>query len=100
MRESVDTRPSFLSFGRRGLGTRLNRYLNSRLIIFYASELATELFDEAQGPRCKFAISIATAKLPAWSHHVHVIMQYKMASNIQLKTGRDREIAGLILMFR
>ena len=77
-----------------------NRYLNSRLMILYASELATELFDEAQSPRCTFAISIATAKLPAWSHHVHGIMQYKMASNIQLTMGRDREIAGLILMFR
>ena len=48
-------------------------------------------------PRCTFAISIA---LPAWSHHVHGITQYKMASNIQLTAGRDREIAGLILMFR
>ena len=36
----------------------------------------------------------------AWSRHVHGIMQYKMASNIQLTTGRDREIAGLILLFR
>ena len=33
-------------------------------------------------------------------HHVHGITQYKMASNIQLTTGRDREIAGLILLFR
>ena len=32
--------------------------------------------------------------------HVHGIAQYKMASNIQLTTGRDREIAGLILLFR
>ena len=32
--------------------------------------------------------------------HVHGITQYKMASNIQLTTGRDREIAGLILLFR
>ena len=77
-----------------------NRYLNSRLMILYESELATELFDEVQSPRCMFAISIATAKLPAWSRHVHGIMQYKMASNIQLTTGRDREIAGLILLFR
>ena len=45
-------------------------------------------------------LSIATAKLPAWSRHVHGITQYKMASNIQLTTGRDREIAGLILLFR
>ena len=44
-----------------------NRYLNSRLMILHASELATELFDEVQSPRCStFAISIATAKLPAW----------------------------------
>ena len=32
--------------------------------------------------------------------HVHGITQYKMASNIQLTTDRDREIAGLILLFR
>ena len=38
--------------------------------------------------------------LPAWSRHVQGITQYKMASNIQLTTGRDREIAGLILLFR
>ena len=39
-----------------------NRYLNSRLMILHASELATELFDEVQSPRCStFAISIATA---------------------------------------
>ena len=54
-----------------------------------ASELATELFDEVQSPRCTFAISIATAKLPATHHgHVRGITQYKMASNIQLTTGR------------
>ena len=77
-----------------------NRYLNSRLMILHASELATELFDEVQSPRCTFAISITTAKLPEWSHHVHGITQYKMASIIQLTKGRDREIAGLILLFR
>ena len=49
-----------------------NRYLNSRLMILHASELATELFDEVLSPRCMFAISIATAKLPAWSRHVMV----------------------------
>ena len=38
--------------------------------------------------------------LSAWSRHVQGITQYKMASNIQLTTGRDREIAGLILLFR
>ena len=65
-----------------------NRYLNSRLMILHASDLATELFDEVQSPRCT---SIATAKLPAWSRHVLGIMQYKMVSNIQLTTGRDRE---------
>ena len=47
-----------------------NHYLNSRLVILYASELATEIFNELQSPRCTFAISIATAKLPAWSRHV------------------------------
>ena len=74
-----------------------NRYLNSSLMILHASELATELFDEVQSPRCTFATSIATA---AWSRHVHGITQYKMASNIQLTMGRDREIACLILLFR
>ena len=71
-------------------------------MILPASELATELFDEVQSPRCMFAISITTAKLPAWSRRMHGITQYKMASNIQLTltTGRDREIAGLILLFR
>ena len=78
-----------------------NRYLNSRLMILHASELATELFDEVQSPRCTFATLIATTKLiPAWSRHVQGITQYKMASNIQLTTGRDREIAGFILLFR
>ena len=76
-----------------------NRYLNSRLMILHASELAIELFDEVQSPRCTFAISITTAKLPAWSRHMHGITQ-KKASNVQLTTGRDREIAGLILLFR
>ena len=37
------------------------------------------------------------ALLPA---HLHGITQYKMASNIRLTSGRDREIAGLILLFR
>ena len=71
-------------------------------MILHISELETELFDEVQSPRCTFAISIATTKLhvPAWSRHVHGITQYKMASNIQLTTDRDREIAGLILLFR
>ena len=55
-----------------------NCYLNGRLMILHASELATELFDEVQSPRCTFAISIATAKLPctsdtswsrAWYYH-------------------------------
>ena len=52
-----------------------NRYLNSRLMILHASELATELFDEVQSPRCMLAISIVTAKLPAWSRQVHGITQ-------------------------
>ena len=46
-----------------------NRYMNSKLMILHASELATELFDEVQSPRCTFAISIA------WSRHVHGITQ-------------------------
>ena len=66
-------------------------------MILHASELATELFDEVQSPRCTFATSIATA---AWSRHVHGITQYKMASNIQLTMGRDREIACLILLLK
>ena len=49
-----------------------NCYLNSKLIILHASELATELFDEVQSPRCTFAIVLA---LPAWSRHVHGITQ-------------------------
>ena len=69
-------------------------------MILHASELTTELFDEVKSPRRTFAISTATAKLSAWLRHVHGITQYKMASNIQLTTGRDREIAGLILLFR
>ena len=48
---------------------------DSRLMILHASELATELFDEVQSQRCMFAISIATAKLPVWSRHVHGITQ-------------------------
>ena len=72
-----------------------NRYLNSRLMILHASELAIELRIR-RGPESKMYV----AKLPAWSRHVHGNTQYKMASNIQLTTGRDREIAGLILLFR
>ena len=49
-----------------------NCYLNSKLMILHASELATELFDEVQSPRCTFAIVTA---LPAWSRHVHGITQ-------------------------
>ena len=33
-----------------------NRYLNSRLVILHASELATELFDELQSPICMFTM--------------------------------------------
>ena len=76
-------------------------------MILHACELATELFDEVQSPRCTFAISIATAKLTSvvcvtckQKKKKHGITQYKMASNIQLTTGRDHEIAGLILLFR
>ena len=70
-------------------------------MILHASELATELFDEVQSPRCStFAISIATAKLPAWFASRAWYYAIQMASNIQLTTGRDREIAGLILLFR
>ena len=53
-----------------------NQYLNSRLVILHASELATELFDELQSPICMFAMSISRPQsLPAWSHHVHAITQ-------------------------
>ena len=45
-------------------------------------------------------VRLRLQSLPAWSRHVQGITQYKMASNIQLTTGRDREIAGLILLFR
>ena len=75
-----------------------NRYLNSRLMILHASELATELFDEVQNSRCY--VDRDCKATSAWSRHMHGITQYKMASNIQLTTGRDREIAGLILLFR
>ena len=45
---------------------------------------------------------MASSRLLTASHHGHVhgITQYKMASNIQRAGGRDREIAGLILLFR
>ena len=36
-----------------------NCYLNSRLVILHASELATELFDELQSPICMFTMSIS-----------------------------------------
>ena len=32
------------------------------------------------------------SRYTAWLRHVRGITQYKMASNIQLTTGRDREI--------
>ena len=59
-----------------------NRYLNSRLMILHASELATELFDEVQSQRCMFAISIATAKLPVWSRHVHAAWYYAIENGV------------------
>ena len=40
---------------------------------------------------CKATSVVASS---AWYYAI------KMASNIQLTTGRDREIAGLILLFR
>ena len=67
-------------------------------MILHASELATELFDEVQSPRCStFAISIATAKLPAFQVCVTCMVLRVIqngVTNIQLTTGRDREIAG------
>ena len=36
-----------------------NCYLNNRLVILHASELATELFDELQSPICMFTMSIS-----------------------------------------
>ena len=53
---------------------------------------------------CDIDRDCKSAKLPAWSRHVMVtcmvLRNKKMSSNIQLTTGRDREIAGLILLFR
>ena len=52
-----------------------NRYLNSRLVILHASELATEPFDELQSPICMFMMSISRPQsLPnvcriTWFHH-------------------------------
>ena len=66
-------------------------------MILHASELATELLDEVPRLRLRYH------RLQSYQRglrHVHGITQYKMASNIQLTTGRDREIAGLILLFR
>ena len=78
-----------------------NRYLNSRLMILHASELETELFDEVQRVQyVRLRHRSRLQSLPAWSSHVQGITQYKMASNIQLTMDRDREIAGLILLFR
>ena len=71
LRTSPDSTSPPTHFTRAPPSHAKNRYLNSRLMIFHASELATELFDEVQSPRW-FAISIATAKLPAWSRHVMV----------------------------
>ena len=48
---------------------------NSRLAILHTTEQAKEVYDEFQSPTCTFTISIATAKLPAWSHHVRTITQ-------------------------
>ena len=79
-----------------------NRYLNSRLMILHASELATELFDEVQSQYVAVSLRYRS-RLQSYQRglrHVHGITQYKMASNIQLTTSRDREIAGLILLFR
>ena len=58
------------------------------------------IFDEDQSPESKMyvcdidpATSVVASRL--WYYAIN-----KMASNIQLTTGRDREIAGLICMFR
>ena len=70
-------------------------------MILHASELATDLLDES---RVQDAVRLRyRSRLQSYQRglrHVHGITQYKMASNIQLTTGRDREIAGLILLFR
>ena len=51
--------------------------------------------------RLRYRSRLQSYHVPVTHHgHVHDITQYKMASNIQLTTGRDREIAGLILLFR
>ena len=76
LRTSPDSTSPPTHFTRAPPSHSKNRYLNSRLMIFHASELATELFDEVQSPRCTFAISdrdCKSAKLPAWSHHVMVM---------------------------
>ena len=75
-----------------------NRYLNSRLMILHASELENRAI--RRGPESKMYVDRDCKATSAWSRHVHGITQYKMASNIQLTTGHDREIAGLILLFR
>ena len=63
LRTSPDSTSQPTHFTRAPPSHAKNRYLNSRLMILHVSELATELFDEVQSPRCTFAISIATAKL-------------------------------------
>ena len=66
LRTSPDSTSPPTHFTRAPPSHAKNRYLNSRLMIFHASELATELFDEVQSPRCMFAISIVTASLQSY----------------------------------
>ena len=68
LRTSPDSTSPPTHFTRAPPSHAKNRYLNSRLMIFHASELATELFDEVQSPRCTFAISIATASLQSYQY--------------------------------
>ena len=63
-------------------------------MILHASELENRAI--RRGPESKMYVDRDCKATSAWSRHVHGITQYKMASNI----GRDREIAGLILLFR
>ena len=66
-------------------------------MILPASELATELFDEVQSPRCMFAISITTAKLPAWSRRMHGITQYKSKKQDGMTLAKVKEQDGMTL---
>ena len=48
-----------------------NRHVATADWRFYTQQLC----DELESRTCMFVISITTAKLPVWLHHVHAIMQ-------------------------